>query len=99
MLNYTETKANNYNLVVLINNQSIESGPFNVQVIAAKKVSAAQTLATGVGLVNATAGFPASVTIMPFDKYGNPKIKPCTSKNLELLGSLRMAHYMVYNFL
>lgn len=27
------------------------------------------------------------------------EIKPCTSKNLELLGSLRMAHYMVYNFL
>jgi hypothetical protein len=26
------------------------------------------------------------------------KIKPCTSKNLELLESLRMAHYMVYNF-
>jgi hypothetical protein len=75
-LNFTETIANDgYLLDVKINNISIAKSPFNVEVSAALKIDPSKTTASGVGLYNATAGVPASVTIMPEDKYGNANMR------------------------
>jgi len=75
-LNYTETIANDgYSLSVMINNIPIAKSPFNIEVTAAREISATMTTAAGVGLYNATAGVPAPVTIMAEDRYGNPNTR------------------------